>query len=248
MTMMKHQSYLVNRGIKACAVLSAVIIPLLLGIESSAANGDGIKLYNDRHYQEARRAFEQNKIAIWKDPSAAYYYALTLNALEKTEDALEICNKILRCFPRSDAARQSKIAIQRWSSSHGSSATVPGQGHSGIGIVGLKFQVAPGSAPMITAIFPGTPAEEAGLLWGDDIVSVEKVSTKDLSKEQIFSLIIGKPGTVVHISLRRKGKVFSRALKRMHSNAFAKAHPDIWKDYVDSGLNEPGPADADHRR
>jgi predicted metalloprotease with PDZ domain len=193
-------------------------------------NQDAIKLYNERQYRDALSIFEKNNSTTWTDPTAAYYYALTLNALGKTKTGLEVCREISQRFPRSKAAIQSKVAIERWSHNIKSIATAPSE----VGIVGMKFLLAEGRDPEITAIFPGTPAEKAGLCKGDAIMSIDDVSTKGLSKDQIFNLLVGAPDSIVRVSIRREQNLFNVALKRMHSNDFAKAQPDIWKDYLKS--------------
>ena len=194
------------------------------------SNQDAIKLYNDRQYREALGIFEKNNSATWADPTAAYYYALTLNALGKTTTGLEVCKEISLRFPRSKAAIQAKVAIERWSHNIKSIATAPSE----VGIVGMKFLLTEGRDPEITIVFPGTPAEKAGLCKGDAIMSIDDVSTKGLSKDQIFNLLVGAPDTTVRVSIRREPKVFDVSLKRMHSNDFAKAQPEIWKDYLKS--------------
>ena len=73
------------------------------------SNQDAIKLYNDRQYREALGIFEKNNSATWADPTAAYYYALTLNGfVQKTTTGLEVCKEISLRFPRFKGGHSSK--------------------------------------------------------------------------------------------------------------------------------------------
>jgi C-terminal peptidase prc len=59
----------------------------------------------------------------------------------------------------------------------------------------------------ITIISPieGTPAYDAGLIQGDKIVKIEGTSAKDMKLSKAVSLMRGKPGTDVTITISRKG-------------------------------------------
>jgi carboxyl-terminal processing protease len=58
----------------------------------------------------------------------------------------------------------------------------------------------------ITIISPmeGTPAYDAGLIQGDKIVKIEGTSTKEMKLSKAVSLMRGKPGTDVTITISRK--------------------------------------------
>ena len=71
----------------------------------------------------------------------------------------------------------------------------------GIGVeVGLKKE-------QLTVVAPlkGTPGEKAGLKAGDLIVSINGKSTSDMSVESAVTLIRGKKGTEVTLSVFREG-------------------------------------------
>lgn len=71
----------------------------------------------------------------------------------------------------------------------------------GIGIqVGIK-----NSAIKVIAPIKGTPAEKAGLKSGDTIIAVDKKPTADLSVDEVVSMIKGKKGTKVTITISRDG-------------------------------------------
>jgi carboxyl-terminal processing protease len=54
-------------------------------------------------------------------------------------------------------------------------------------------------------VVPGTPADRAGILAGDDFISVNGTSTKGLKQEDAVKLLRGEAGTTVHLQLARDG-------------------------------------------
>ncbi|HAQ38001.1 MAG TPA: hypothetical protein DCQ58_05780, partial [Saprospirales bacterium] len=70
-----------------------------------------------------------------------------------------------------------------------------------ISAVGLDF-----NQYFIQAVVPDSPAEKAGLLSGDEILSVNSVSTSFLSLNQIQRTLKRKEGTTIRIKISRKGK------------------------------------------
>lgn len=60
----------------------------------------------------------------------------------------------------------------------------------------------------------GTPANKAGLVKGDIIEKVDEKAVKDLSLDEVVSLIKGKANTVVHLQLKRGNQVFQKAITR----------------------------------
>jgi tetratricopeptide (TPR) repeat protein len=190
------------------------------------SNSDAIKLYDDKEYKEAQAIFEKESKATWHDSIAAYYYALTLNALGKSEDGLNVCKKIVKLFPNSEAAGQANTAIKLWSYK-------PPSADSDLGMLGLGFKISEDHLPLINRVFSGTPADK-DLGEGDVILAINGVKTENLDKEQIFRMVIGKPDTKVTLTLKRRGVTFNKTLTRMHSKEFAIAHPDIWKQYIAS--------------
>ena len=61
-------------------------------------------------------------------------------------------------------------------------------------------------------VVPGTPADRAGVLPGDNFVTIDGVSTKDLSQEQASKMLRGKAGTVVHIAIAPTGSAPTQTL------------------------------------
>lgn len=60
----------------------------------------------------------------------------------------------------------------------------------------------------------GTPANKAGLAKGDIIEKVDEKVVKDLSLDEVVSLIKGKVNTVVHLQVKRGNQVFQKAITR----------------------------------
>ncbi|MCL4535040.1 MAG: S41 family peptidase [Bacteroidetes bacterium] len=60
--------------------------------------------------------------------------------------------------------------------------------------------------PTIVAPIPGSPAQKAGLRPGDTIVRVDGQDVSSLSLDQIVSLVRGKPGTSVTLTVIHRGE------------------------------------------
>ncbi len=209
------------------AAFAALVFAVTLCMPANAKNLYEISaLYNQKRYKEVRLLFEANHIANWRDPNAAYYYALSLNALGQTHSALNVCKEIQQRYPKAHAAALARAAISLWSVN-------PPKPEHDLGMIGLKFVSQPGMAPEIRTIFSGTPAEESGLKIGDFIDQIETVPTLELSKEEVYRLLTGEPDSFVSMTIRRGNSSFTKKLKRMHSAKFAEAHPDIWKLYLE---------------
>lgn len=71
----------------------------------------------------------------------------------------------------------------------------------GVGMeIGIKDNVLTVIAPL-----KGTPAERAGILSGDKILSIDDASSADMRVDQAVKLIRGKKGTVVRLMIFRAG-------------------------------------------
>jgi hypothetical protein len=101
---------------------------------------------------------------------------------------------------------------------------------SGIGIIGVKFVLALGRPPVINRVFPGTPAWSNGLLINDMIVAVDGVPTFGLSKEEVYNMIVGTPGTPVTVTVRRNGDFIPKTMTRMDFNDITD--PAVRRDYI----------------
>jgi hypothetical protein len=84
-------------------------------------------------------------------------------------------------------------------------ATRPKSG--GHGIVGIDILIHPDRYPVIQAVFPGTPAQKAGLLPGDTIVAVNGIQTVDKSRSAVDRMISDRPGARVDFTIARHGEI-----------------------------------------
>jgi len=58
----------------------------------------------------------------------------------------------------------------------------------------------------VSTVFPGSPAEGAGISKGDGILAVAGQTVSGLSPSDVTGRIMGPSGTVVHLSLQRAGE------------------------------------------
>lgn len=70
------------------------------------------------------------------------------------------------------------------------------------GGVGVEIDVRDGWLT-VTAVFPGGPAERAGVKIGDRFVTIDGYRARDMPIEEAVRRMRGEPGTEVHVSLRR---------------------------------------------
>ena len=82
--------------------------------------------------------------------------------------------------------------------------------YSGIGIY-LSFTT---SYPVISGTLPGSPAAQAGLRAGDQIVKVGDKDTKGITADQATALIQGPDGSKVTLEISRAGSTFTVTLTR----------------------------------
>ncbi len=75
-------------------------------------------------------------------------------------------------------------------------------------IGGIGVIIAPDAATgfaRIAYVVPGTPAEKAHVQVGDMVTAVNGKSTKGLAADGISSMLRGKPGTIVNVSISHNG-------------------------------------------
>ncbi len=63
-----------------------------------------------------------------------------------------------------------------------------------------------GTVLTITKPIPGSPAEKAGLLAGDQVVAVDGVDMTGINPEQVRMKVIGPAATTVHLTIHRPGQ------------------------------------------
>ncbi len=105
-----------------------------------------------------------------------------------------------------------------------------GQNELGLGIIGVKFVMGFGRAPIIYEVFPGTPAAEAGMHVRDIIIAVDGIPTMGLSKDEVYNMIVGPPETTVTISYKRKNDFQVKTMTRMDLNKIID--PMLRRDYL----------------
>ncbi|WP_286080966.1 S41 family peptidase [Parablautia intestinalis] len=88
---------------------------------------------------------------------------------------------------------------------------------------------------MINGVMEGSPAEEAGLREGDIIYEVDGEATQGMSLTQVVSLVKGREGTTVQLTIYREGEVDFQRLEIKRSKRLETTT-------VDSGMLE----DADN--
>ena len=62
-----------------------------------------------------------------------------------------------------------------------------------------------GSVLTLVSMFPGSPAEKAGLESGDQVIGVDHQSMTGINPELVRQKVIGPAGTTVHLTITRKG-------------------------------------------
>lgn len=73
------------------------------------------------------------------------------------------------------------------------------------GGLGIEISIRDGVLTVVTPI-EDTPAHEAGVQAGDQIILIEEEPTKDLPLQEVVKKLRGKPGTKVKITVRREGE------------------------------------------
>jgi len=77
---------------------------------------------------------------------------------------------------------------------------------SSFGGIGASISMNKDKEPIIVRTLPGTPAEKAGLKSNDIILAVDGKSTQDLTTDQVVTLVRGKIGTTVKLTVLHEGE------------------------------------------
>ncbi len=78
---------------------------------------------------------------------------------------------------------------------------------SGIGVI-VAPDVATGFI-QAAYVVPGTPADRAGIQSGDDLVSVDGISTKGMAQDGVTKILRGRTGTIARVGTARAGKTLA---------------------------------------
>lgn len=73
------------------------------------------------------------------------------------------------------------------------------------GGLGMQIEEQQGKGVTVSKVFPGTPAEGAGVREGDVIVGVDTTSTRGWTNRKVSEAITGTPGTKVMVTFARPG-------------------------------------------
>ena len=76
---------------------------------------------------------------------------------------------------------------------------------AGKGSVGIGIELA-GVPPLVTEVIPTGPADQAGMIVGDRIASIDGADASALGPAAAFDLINGDEGTQVRLQVRRSGQ------------------------------------------
>jgi hypothetical protein len=79
--------------------------------------------------------------------------------------------------------------------------------------VGAELEPAPDGA-LVTAVRPGTPADDAGLLPGDVVLAIDGEEVVGLGPDDRTGLVVGPEGTEVTYTVLRDGEAFEVTLVR----------------------------------
>ncbi len=73
------------------------------------------------------------------------------------------------------------------------------------GGVGMSIEEQPHKGVIVATVFPGTPAEQAGIREGDMIVGIDTAVTRGWTSRKVSDNITGVPGTKVQVTFARAG-------------------------------------------
>jgi C-terminal processing protease CtpA/Prc len=105
---------------------------------------------------------------------------------------------------------------------HGDDAKLPG------GVIGVSLQVGAerigDSAVLYVAmVHPQGPAHRAGLVHGDEILSVDGTPVGGKTYQEVVKMIRGNAGTVVKLVVKGEGAAREVAITRMAGDTLSKA-------------------------
>lgn len=158
-------------------------------------------------YEEAlkitiEKFFDPTKTAALPEQSGKYNCQIKTHqdAVDKANQALETAgDPYTRVWPRID-----KAEFER--STEGNSS----DGGIGLYLVRPEDFAKPGTSSensVVELVFPGSPADKAGLKPGDIIISIDGKSTNGLNQNQVSELIGGKENTKALLKVDRGGKM-----------------------------------------
>ena len=109
-------------------------------------------------------------------------------------------------------------------------ALTGGEGFGGVGLF-IGLEATGQKRALVEWVAQGGPADNAGLQAGDVIAAIDGTSTSDMPIKTISSMLRGKPGTVVRLTVERNGAPLAQPLavtrREIHMpTVFAKMLPN----------------------
>ena len=161
--------------------------------------------------------------------------AIPAKPAPKSSSSGQLKGSVQRSVKQGQPNMHSGIGKTDWDRFLHGDAQDQGQGlnsgvQSGVGIIGVKFVMTMGHPPVINRVFPLTPAYKSGLQANDIIIAVDGIPTVGLTKEEVYDMIVGLPGTEVTISIKREGDYLSHTMMRMDLNDITD--PYVRRDYL----------------
>lgn len=156
-------------------------------------------VYDGAMREVIARFYDQTKVKVLSDQLTSH------NCEIKSDDqAVDIANKVLEAIgdPYTRVMKKSEVDEMNKAVRGETSLT-------GIGIVvgPDKPEAKTEARPKAQMVFPGTPAQKAGLQNGDIILQVDGKDTKGMSMDDVTKMIRGPKGTEVTLRVDRQGKM-----------------------------------------
>lgn len=181
---------------------------VVFGTYTRAESCPTSELYEDALTKVEQHFYDQEKVKLLKD-----YHAKYNCQIKSPEDAIRFLNDALKLLDDPFTGVAGKEAIERMENA------TKGEKYFGIGVrlvppdvdkegKALKVQ------PIVGTVFPGSPAEKAGMQSGDILMAVEGKNTGDMTQEEVVGLIKGPEGSLVKVKIDRDGKMMDLTIGR----------------------------------
>lgn len=162
----------------------------------------GKELYASGKLKESIVVFNDYLKANPNNMIAHYYLALAFYRTKQTKLAYKHAKTVVEDQPNSAMGKYSAYLM-------GHMLTGRKNVSKSDGFAGLKIK-----KNVVSKVFRGGPAEQAGLKFGDRILKVDGLPVVGLSTRAIAKLIIGPVGSTVVLKVNRSGKTQTIRIKR----------------------------------